>query len=214
MTKNKTRVMGYSGSGKSTFIAEASGTGHSNIHHGVANGSTSIIRTDCGKHSLAHGSAPIAFVETPSLLDDDSEDFNNLTSVVEWMKKNIVDGELAGIIFLHKISDNRMTGTHVKTLGTFAGLCGPEVMKNVIIATTMWEAGVPEERAQERLSELIQDWFCDLIEKGGKVEIFRQNLTSAWQIINYILKQTPCAPLQGVAAAKRGFFSRVFGRKN
>ncbi|KZP31984.1 hypothetical protein FIBSPDRAFT_812968 [Athelia psychrophila] len=129
------------------------------------------------------------------------------------MKDDPADGELAGIIFLHRITDHQMTGTYVNTLRTFVGLCGPEVMKNVIVATTMWELGLSEEKAQQRLSELKQHWFCDLILEGGKVEVFRRDGTSAWDIIDYLLKQTPCAPLQEVAAAKRGFFNQMFARK-
>lgn len=112
-----------------------------------------------------------------------------------------------------------MTGTYVKTLRTFAGLCGREVMKNVVFATTMWDI-LPSGKACERQAELKDYWLKDLVKEGGKVEISRGNdIESAWQIINHVLKQTPCASLQGpiaavAAAQRRGLFSRVFGKKS
>lgn len=110
-----------------------------------------------------------------------------------------------------------MTGTCVETLRTFARLCGREVMKNVVFATTMWDV-LSSEKAHKRQAELKDYWLKDLVKAGGKVEISRGNDKSAWQIINHLLKQTPCVPLQGptaaVAAAKRGFFSRVLGKKS
>ena len=108
-----------------------------------------------------------------------------------YFRKN---GDLAGIVFVHRISDNRMSGSLLKNLRIFEGICGMEVMKNVIIATTMWKI-TPEPTAWRRHEELKTVWFSDIVERGCKLEVFRDSRDSAWAIINSILNIDPCPPL-------------------
>ena len=59
---------------------------------------------------------------------------------------------LTGIIYLHKISDNRMSGTARRNIAMLHDLCGEGFMPNIVLATTMWdrvEAGEGEEREEE-----------------------------------------------------------------
>jgi hypothetical protein len=44
-----------------------------------------------------------------------------------------------GIIYLHRISDVRMQASAKKNLFMFKKLCGDDALKNVILATTMWD---------------------------------------------------------------------------
>lgn len=88
---------------------------------------------------------------------------------------------------LHRISGDRITGTGKTNLRIFASLCGRDVRKNVVVATTMWDAGISEARAQGRLSELKGD----LVKEGCVVEIFRKDDESASRILNQILDQQP-----------------------
>lgn len=52
---------------------------------------------------------------------------------------------LSGIIYLHPISDNRVTHHATKNLDMFRKLTGEKNLKNVILATTMWDKVTPEE---------------------------------------------------------------------
>jgi hypothetical protein len=70
--------------------------------------------------------------------------------VVVSYKKN---GNISTIIYLHKISDNRMTGSAETNLKMFTTLCGREAMQNAVLATTMWSE-VKEEDGMRREEEL------------------------------------------------------------
>lgn len=105
------------------------------------------------------------------------------------------NGELAGIVLLHKISDIRTSGTYTRNHRLFANLCGHEVMKNVVVATTMWGAGVSEAKGQMRLKELKEGWS----KEGCAVKTVKTDGESAWEIINHVLDLPPCPrlPVQG-----------------
>ncbi|KAL2833776.1 hypothetical protein BDW59DRAFT_156578 [Aspergillus cavernicola] len=61
---------------------------------------------------------------------------------------------LHGIIYLHWITDIRMQVSARKNLILFRQLCGQEALKNIILATTMWDKVAAEEGAR-REKELI-----------------------------------------------------------
>jgi hypothetical protein len=77
---------------------------------------------------------------------------------------------LSGIIYLHRISDLRMQGSVKKNLLIFKKLCGDDVLKNVILATIMWDRvskhdGVAREREHKSTSE-FWGW---MLSQGSKV---------------------------------------------
>ncbi|KZP14637.1 hypothetical protein FIBSPDRAFT_833806 [Athelia psychrophila] len=183
--------MGSPGSGKTTFIAHASEKGWHNVNHSMVSSTEPITPIQCKHPNImrAHGRSPIILVDTPGFLDGYSET-KCFEDIAGWMKANI---ELAGIILLHKISDNRMTGTDIEKTRKFASLCGHEVMKNIVVATTMWGDGVSEEIGQMRQTELKKDW---LIGEGCAVEMFEKDAESAWRIINQVLDLPPCPRLR------------------
>ena len=102
------------------------------------------------------------------------------------------DIKLAGIIYLHRITDNRLGGHAFRNLAMFQKLCGNECLKKVVLATSMWdklkdaEAFVAAESAEAQLISK-PTWWGDMIEEGSKV--FRQDdgLRSALRIIDYIM---------------------------
>ena len=51
-------------------------------------------------------------------------------------KKEIL---LSGLLFTHRIADNRMGGSAIKYLKMFHNLCGVEALKNVVLVATMWD---------------------------------------------------------------------------
>ena len=98
------------------------------------------------------------FVDTPGFDDTYKSDIEILSMIADWLVNTCVfslrvwspvqynsgtrfrykqSSNLATIIYMHRISDNRMSGSVLKNLKLFASLCGMEAMPNVIIATTM-----------------------------------------------------------------------------
>lgn len=94
--------------------------------------------------------------------------------------------KLAGIIYLHDISENRMFGTSRKNLDMFRKLCGDDALKNVILATTKW-AGVSPELGARREKQLADMYWNEMIDHGSTVVRFNDSHPSACDIIDNIV---------------------------
>ncbi|KAH9898703.1 hypothetical protein F4778DRAFT_792718 [Xylariomycetidae sp. FL2044] len=75
---------------------------------------------------------------------------------------------LNGIIYLHRISDRKFPNSAHRYNSIFKFLCRDDPIKNVVIATTMWDVTPPEE-AQERDQQLMSNEksFGYMISKGS-----------------------------------------------
>jgi hypothetical protein len=87
------------------------------------------------------------------------------------------------MIYLHRITDNRISGSLLKNLRMFTNLCGQEATSNVVIATTMWSEAKQESGAR-REAELMNGFWKDLLDAGCKVERFLDTYDSAWDVID------------------------------
>jgi hypothetical protein len=101
---------------------------------------------------------------------------------------------LAGVIYMHRISDNRISGTSKRNFTMFRKLCGKDALKNVAIVTTMW-GKVDKEEAEDRERELQNKggYFKDALERGAKM--FRhehpEDPNSANEILRLIIGNHP-----------------------
>lgn len=86
------------------------------------------------------------------------------------------------ILYLHRISDNRMSGSAMKNLQLFRRLCGQQVMPNAVIVTTMWSY-VPEELGIMREECLKEEVWKDVLGDRCRAERFKDTYESAWDII-------------------------------
>lgn len=100
---------------------------------------------------------------------------------------------LSGIIYLHRITDVRLTGTALKNLSMFKKLCGDDYFKNVILATTMWgnlEGGelTPEvgERREEELVENKAFWGF-MMDRGSRISRHSGTRDSALAIVSSLI---------------------------
>ena len=92
---------------------------------------------------------------------------------------------LSGLLFFHRISDNRMSGSAVKYHKMFQNLCGNEALKNVILVTTMWDE-VEEEEGKDRETELSTkpEYWKTMLDLGCRTSRFYNNTESARDIIS------------------------------
>jgi hypothetical protein len=97
-------------------------------------------------------------------------------------KKNI---RLDGIIYLHRISDNRVSGSTLQNLRMFTKVCGDDAIKNVILATTMWTK-VERDVGKRREKELKERYWAGLLNSGARAMPFGDSFQSSWQIIDQI----------------------------
>ena len=95
--------------------------------------------------------------------------------------------KVAGVIYLHEISQTRMHGTSLKNLAVFSRLCGDSAHDKVILATTKWSK-VEEKEGTDRESDLKNRYWRKMINLGSTMLRFTGTRESAWDIINYILQ--------------------------
>jgi len=108
------------------------------------------------------------------------------------MKDTYDDGLLlSGIIYLHRIIDTRIEGPSLKNLRMMKKLCGVNSLRNVVLATTMWEL-VPAGEGWRREAELKQDFWKDMIDGGATVKrIATATGNDARALVKSLLKNRP-----------------------
>ena len=113
--------------------------------------------------------------------------------------------KLAGILYFHRITDNRVTGTPLKNLHMFEKLCGKHALGNIILTTTMWDK-IDETTGQEREMELGGQYWESMIKLGSTTARYHNTKESAWEILDKILRggrDQPAVLLQTPVALNR-----------
>jgi hypothetical protein len=143
-------------------------------------------------------------VDTPGFNDTNKTDAEVLTMIADWLKKTCVtvltylimlltmssyksNVQLAGIIYLHRISDNRMSGSPLKNLQMFGKLCGDGAIKNVVLSTTMWTKVKPFEVGERREQELKEKYWAGMLNMGSRMMRFGDSFDAAWKMIDQIV---------------------------
>lgn len=139
------------------------------------------------------GTCNVTLVDTPGFDDTNRTDTEVLRLIASWMKDAYDDKtRLTGIIYLHRISDNRMSGSSYKNLKMLRSLCGTSNLSHVILATTMWDkvtAEVGDVREAELLSE--DEWWGQMKNNGSVVRRFDDTTGGAMAIVNVLLQMSP-----------------------
>jgi len=94
---------------------------------------------------------------------------------------------LAGVIFVHRISDNRFTGIAQRNFKMFRELCGDTNLKNIILVTNMWGMVTPDV-GEAREMELTNRFFKPALDKGAQMTRHQNTEQSAHDIIRMIMK--------------------------
>lgn len=178
-------VMGVTGTGKSSFISKlVPKENEIKIGHGLhsrwSHVTSSHVLTIAGTTEVSvyyfwHQGVRIWLVDTPGFDDTDRSDSDILEDVAFWLSSVYTkEARLAGIIYLHRISDVRLGGQALKNLRMFKQLCGTNNLNSVILATTHWSTSdgvrISERVGSERETELIDTggFWGGMIEKGAR----------------------------------------------
>ncbi|KAH8825830.1 P-loop containing nucleoside triphosphate hydrolase protein [Flagelloscypha sp. PMI_526] len=169
--------MGATGAGKTHFINLVSG---SNLRVGTGlNSCTSSIQLS---EPFELDGRSVTLVDTPGFDDTDTSDFDILNMISEYLSDSYRSGtKLAGVVYLHRISDFRFGGLAVKNFKIFRHLCGDATLKNVAIVTSMWDK-VEKEEGEAREAEL-----------SNKPKFFKSALDQSAMmfLLRHILKNHP-----------------------
>jgi len=176
--------MGPTGSGKSTFINIATGF-NIGVGHSLESCTSEIKIVKLSVPEFADGD--VVFVDTPGFDDTHISDTDILKMVANWLKstyeKEIL---LSGLLYFHRISDNRMAGTPLKNLRMFEELCGKNAFHNVILTTTMWDE-VDEETGRDREEELTSRYWRSMLDRKSTTNRFMGTRESALQLIEPLI---------------------------
>jgi len=202
-------IMGKTGTGKTSFVNALTGKGLT-VGHGLeaceyslstnipfiylkdspSNGA--VGTQDIQTASTTINGREVWLIDTPGFDDTHRSDVDILTTIANWVQHASYERKhLSGIIYLHRIADTRMEGSHMKNLRMFRELCGEKNFGNVILCTTMW-GKVSEEEGQRREEELKskETFWGSLISRGAQVVRHQGDLTaSAKNIAGSLIKK-------------------------
>ncbi|KAI6115143.1 hypothetical protein EDD16DRAFT_1472930 [Pisolithus croceorrhizus] len=173
--------MGPAGVGKSTFIDCAVGRLDMSVGHDLLSYAKGMRPV---RYPYFDGIRNIVLVDTPGFDDTLMTDAQVLRQIANWLNATYKNHmKLTGVLYLHRISENRVPGTPLRNYNMFKELCGKENFKNVVPVTTMWDK-VTEEVGSLREKELHADFWRSMISLGSSVHRFEGTMDSAWKIIN------------------------------
>jgi len=192
--------MGVTGSGKSTFISTLTGWAAAQVGHTLDScksrptfgrryylSDSGTGTTKVGIHPYADPSSGrrIVLIDTPGFDDTTRSDAEVLKTIVAFLTSLYLRGvRLAGIAYLHRITDTRVQGSAVKSLNILELLCGAEAMRGVTFVTTMWEQLPEPEVGVRRETELMgKSFWGRMVTREGQVMRHPGDKESAEEVV-------------------------------
>lgn len=132
----------------------------------------------------------VAIVDTPGFDDTTRSDAEILDEIVQFLCFQYQLGiSLKGIIYMHRITDNKMQGTAYRYFEMFKRLCGDRNMANVVLLTTMWDQ-LKDEGIGLRRDQQLREEFWDVMEsKGSYIRRFDGSRAMAEAITCRLMRQ-------------------------
>ncbi|KAK1750450.1 P-loop containing nucleoside triphosphate hydrolase protein, partial [Echria macrotheca] len=174
-------LMGVTGSGKSTFISLLSDQ-DVEVGHGLESHTTTPA-----SYKLVDEGREIILVDTPGFDDTTRPDVEILTEMAQLLAALYNSKtRLAGIIYLHRITDPRFSGTAVKNLEILKKICGPSNFDSVAIVMNMWDT-IDTNTATQRESELRDTFWAPMLNGGSTLHRHIATTDSALQILRSLV---------------------------
>ncbi|KAM5352745.1 hypothetical protein ACJ41O_005467 [Fusarium nematophilum] len=176
-------LMGMTGAGKSTFISHCTDEKVLISEPGALESCTQEVQVHRCKHFSPH--ANVYLVDTPGFDDTNRKDADILKEIASWLTRTYQEKiQLRGLLYLHRISDNRMGGCARKNLFMFKRLCGRDGMKNIRFVTTFWEqAELKEGERREQTLRDTKDFWGGCMSEGAQVNRHHNSKESALSIL-------------------------------
>ncbi|KAJ3466137.1 hypothetical protein MRS44_006795 [Fusarium solani] len=188
-------VLGVTGSGKSYFLNKLKShsvqEGHG-LQSETAQCQAVQIFLDDDDHDDDHDDGEgerrrsITVVDTPGFDDTNRPQGEILAEITEFLATQHELGvPLRGVLYLHKITDNKMTGSSLTYLNLLRSLVGEDALGNVVLVTNMWNKLRDEDRGQalRREQELVNNYWGPMQRKGSYVVQFDGTTDSAFGLI-------------------------------
>jgi len=144
--------------------------------------------------TFVRGSNTVHLIDTPGFNDSTRSDVDVLDDITEWLadsyKEKIL---LSGIVYLHRITEPRMSGTANRDLTMFKNLCGSHASECIVLATTGWPRGGDDDcEYREGQLKTKKEYWGDLCRDKSQVMRLMNTQQSALDIVDYLcqLKKT------------------------
>ncbi|KAG5652033.1 hypothetical protein H0H81_006524 [Sphagnurus paluster] len=179
-------IFGLAGAGKSTFINKLCNEDVAYVNDDLDTGTTEVC-----PYIYHHPNSQrrIVIVDTPGFQLVKSEDDQILKKVSSWLQAsyNSKIEVIAGIIYLHDISQSRKSGDARNTCTTFKILDKRNATDNVVLVTSKWN-DLTRPAQTQREQELGTQHWNDFIQKGDKIHRFEPWVAeSAARIVDALL---------------------------
>ncbi|KAJ6013396.1 hypothetical protein N7540_007987 [Penicillium herquei] len=188
-------VMGMTGAGKSTFISHCTDTKVAISDPGALQSCTQDVQVYRCKSYEPH--LNVYLVDTPGFDDTNRKDTDILKEIATWLTTTYQNKiRLSGILYLHRISDNRMGGCAHRNLKMFKKLCGSDGTKSVIFLSTFWEKVDPTEGdSREKALQSTDEFWGYFVKQGARVQRHLNTDESAMAAIkNFLPSDTTSEP--------------------
>lgn len=144
-------------------------------------------------HFMLNG-VRVWLIDTPGFDDTNRSDAEVLKDVAFWLAAAYTrHTQLAGILYLHRITEPRFQGSAKRNLRMFQQLCGTKNLGSVILATTHWSdkegKRYPEDEGQRKVKQLIEteEFWGGMVARGSRVERHDGTKESARNIISNLV---------------------------
>jgi hypothetical protein len=87
---------------------------------------------------------------------------------------------IAGILYLHDISQKRSSKWHRAIVNELCGMCKAQ---NIVLLMTMWD-DIQNTMGERREGELRDDFWAEMGGRGARMERFHLDVISAQAVIN------------------------------
>lgn len=166
-------VVGPTGAGKSTFIRTYTGNESIAIGSTTESCTTKVTPYEAiipDEYATKLAGRRLILVDTPGFDDTHLSDVEVLERVAGWLEKSYKEREyIAGIIYVHDITLNRMYGSSKLNLKMFSELCGNDSFNRVAIMTTRWQDVTNRGDLENREDEMKRNWWKGLLDGGAHV---------------------------------------------
>ncbi|KAK4455331.1 P-loop containing nucleoside triphosphate hydrolase protein [Podospora aff. communis PSN243] len=170
-------LMGVTGSGKSTFISLLTDQ-KVEVGHGLESHTT-----EAASYTFNDSGREIILVDTPGFDDTNRPDAEILQEMAHFLVALYnSDVRLAGIVYLHRITDPRFSGTAGKNLEILQRLCGPPNFDSVVLVMNMWDS-IDVETAMQRELELRHTFWTNMLKGNSTMTPHTGTRESALQIV-------------------------------
>jgi len=186
-------VFGPTGSGKSSFLSRLAGDSHGfKVGTNLRSETSEIeIKTITIRGRL------VILIDTPGFNDTTRPDTQILEEVAAFLVASASSDtglKLNGLLYFHRITDNRVGGVEFSNMVMFEKLCGEEGLRNVILCTTMWDL-VKKKDGEAREAQLKAEFWQSMIQNNANARRHSGTRASARKIVEELVPK-PKAEVQ------------------